>query len=102
MATAAALPARDFARSDVRERWRMSFEARSLTLVSFCILMFGLAVLYSASAIMAVKAGQSGAFYLIRQMSGAAVGVVAFAVAAKMDAERWREWAWPLMWFTLV
>ena len=31
-----------------------------------------------------------------------AVGVVAFAVAAKMDAERWQGWAWPLMWITIV
>ncbi|MGH7679145.1 MAG: FtsW/RodA/SpoVE family cell cycle protein [Gemmatimonadaceae bacterium] len=102
MAATLAVSARDLSRADVRNRWRMSSEALSLTLVSFCILVFGLAVLYSASAIEAVNGGHSGAYYLIRQMQGAAVGLVAFAVAAKMDAERWREWAWPLMWFTLV
>lgn len=102
MAAVSAISARDFARADVRLRWRMSPEARSLTLVSFCILVFGLAVLYSASAIMAVNGGHNGTFYLSRQMLGAGAGVVAFAFAAKMDAERWREWAWPLMWFTLA
>jgi cell division protein FtsW len=30
------------------------------------------------------------------------VGVVAFAVAAKVDAERWNRWAWPLMLACLV
>lgn len=102
MAATLAVSARDLPRADVRNRWRMSSEALSLTLVSFCILVFGLAVLYSASAIEAVNGRHGGAYYLIRQMLGAAAGVVAFAVAAKMDAERWREWAWPLMWFTLV
>ena len=94
--------ARADARGDVRARWRMSSEARSLTLVSFFILVFGLAVLYSASAILAVNGGHSGTYYLVRQLVGVLTGAVAFAVAAKMDAEQWRDWAWPLMWFTLA
>jgi cell division protein FtsW len=89
-------------RADVRFRWRMGSEARALVLVSGCLLVFGLAVLYSASAILALNEGRGGAFYLLRQLSGVVVGVVAFAVAAKMDADRWREWAWPLMWITLA
>jgi cell division protein FtsW len=88
--------------SDVRTRWRMSAEARALVFVSGCILIFGLAVLYSASAILALNEGRASAYYLLKQLTGVAVGVVAFAVAAKMDADRWREWAWPLMWMTLV
>src|SRR5688500_10720908 len=101
-AVAAASRGVDFARTDVRQRWRMSTEAKSLVLVSACILCFGLAVLYSASSISAVNEGRSGMHYLWRQLTGVLIGVVAFAVAAKMDAERWRDWAWPLMWFTLV
>ena len=89
------------ARADVRVRWRMSGEARALVLVSACLLVFGLAVLYSASAILALNEGRGGAHYLLKQLSGVAVGVVFFATAAKMDADRWREWAWPLMWITL-
>jgi len=66
------------------------------------LLAFGLAVLYSASAILAVNNGLPSAYYLLRQLTGVAAGAVAFAIAAKTDAERWRGWAWPLMWFTLV
>ena len=102
MTAIASAHARDVSRADVRDRWRIGAEARSLTFVSFCILVFGLAVLYSASAIIAVKQGENGAFFLLRQLAGAGIGAIAFAVAAKMDAERWREWAWPLMWITLV
>ena len=97
---AAALPRE--ARATVRERWRMSPAALSLVLVSAVLLAFGLAVLYSASAIVAVNEGRPGTFYLARQLSGAAIGVVAFMVAAKMDAERWRGWAWPVLWATLA
>ena len=100
--TAIAAASRDFARTDVRERWRMSTESKSLVLVTACILCFGLAVLYSASSISAVNEGRSDMYYLLRQLSGVVVGIVAFAIAAKVDAERWRAWAWPLMWFTLV
>ncbi|MEX2152200.1 MAG: putative peptidoglycan glycosyltransferase FtsW [Gemmatimonadaceae bacterium] len=100
--TAAAISSRDVARADVRERWRMSPEARALVLTAGGILVFGLAVLYSASAIQAVTEGRTGAYYLLRQLFGVAVGTIAFMIAAKMDAERWREWAWPLMWFTLA
>ena len=101
--TAAAIPLRESAtRADVRHRWRMSQEAKALVLVAMFLLMCGLAVLYSASAIKALNNGLGGTFYLRQQLSGAVIGIVAFAVAAKMDAERWRDWAWPLMWVTIA
>ena len=103
--TSLAIPAaapREQSRADVRDRWRMGSEARSLTFVSFGILMFGLTVLYSASAILSMNSGHNAAFYLLNQLTGVAVGIVVFGVAAKMDAEFWQRWAWPLMWFTIV
>lgn len=93
---------RDVSRPDVRERWTLGPEAKVLIAISAIILVGGLAVLSSASAIVAVNEGRTGWYYLLRQLTGAAVGVVAFAVAAKLDAEKWRDWAWPIMWFTLV
>ncbi|HVA56923.1 MAG TPA: putative peptidoglycan glycosyltransferase FtsW [Gemmatimonadaceae bacterium] len=90
------------AHADVRERWRMGSEAKALTLITAAVLAFGLAVLYSASAIVAMNEGHSSAYYLVRQLEGAVVGVVAFAVAAKMDAQKWERWAWPLMWLTIA
>jgi cell division protein FtsW len=88
--------------SDVRQRWRMSGEARGLVFVSAVLLAFGLAVLYSASAILAMNEGRGSAFYFLRQLTGAAAGVVVFAIAAKVDAERLRPLAWPLMWLTIA
>ncbi len=68
-----------------------------LAAVTSILLVFGLAALYSASAIVAVQEGHDGSYYLVRQALGALVGMIVFAVAAKTDAERWRGWAWPLM-----
>lgn len=86
----------------VRERWRMSVEARALVIVTATLLAFGLAVLYSASALLAVREGHDSMYYLLRQVAGVGLGIVLFAIAAKVDAERWRSWAWPLLGLSIV
>ncbi|HEX5408291.1 MAG TPA: putative peptidoglycan glycosyltransferase FtsW [Gemmatimonadaceae bacterium] len=86
----------------VRERWRMSVHARALVIVTATVLAFGLAVLYSASALLAVREGHGSMYYLLRQLSGIGIGVVLFALTAKMDAERWRKWAWPILGIGIV
>lgn len=80
-----------------RVRWRMTLEARVLLVITAALLVFGLTTLYSASAIVAVQEGRPGWFFLYRQLTGVAAGIVALAVLAKWDAERWRDYAWPLM-----
>ena len=90
------------ARRDERTRWRMGVEAQGLVLVSAVLLAYGLAVLYSASALVAMNENHASAYYLLRQLTGVAAGVVVFAIAAKMDAEKWHEWAWPLMCLTIM
>ena len=76
----------------VRERWAMSVEARAMVLLAATLLSFGLAVQTD---------GYASAF-LVRQLVGAAVGIVIFMVAAKVDAERWSKWAWPIMICSIV
>ncbi len=87
------------ARSVPRERlrWRMTLEARLLVVLTAVILVFGLATLYSASAIIAVQEGHESWFFLYRQLTGVALGVVALAILAKWDADRWRDYAWPII-----
>jgi cell division protein FtsW len=94
--------ARDLSGGQVRDRWRMGTEARGLVLVMALLLAFGLAVLYSASAIVAMQSGRDSWYFVARQASGVLVGIVAFAVAAKLPAERWHGWAWPMMCATIV
>lgn len=86
----------------VRERMRMGVEARALVIVVGVLTAFGLATLYSASAMTAMNEGLDSTHYLVRQATGVLAGVVVFAIAAKVNAERWRAWAWPIMIVTLV
>ena len=90
------------AHPQVRERWKMTVEARALVLLTAALIAFGLAVLYSASAFVAMSEEKSSAFYLLKQLSGLAVGTVFFALAAKIDAERYSKLAWPIMWTSIA
>ena len=80
----------------------MSLEARALLLVTAVLVAFGLAVLYSASALQAISANSPGHVFVLRQFTGVIAGVVIFAVCAKVDAERWRRVAWPIMGVSLL
>ena len=86
----------------VRERWKMSIESRALVLVTFVLIALGLVVLYSASALSALEAGDPPHEFMLKQAQGVLVGLVFFAIAAKVDAERWRKWAWPLMGLSIL
>lgn len=83
--------------SNVRYRWRMSVNARMLTVVTLMFLAGGLVTVYSASSIVALQTGHNGAYFMLRQLSGMLLGLVGFGVAAKIDAEKWYDWAWPIM-----
>lgn len=90
------------ATANLVHRWHMGFEARALVILTGILLAFGLATVYSASAIVEMQAGQGHAHLLIRQVVGMTIGVALFAIAAKMDAEVWEKWAWPIMILSLV
>ena len=83
-------------------RWRIGIEGRVLVVLMWVLLTIGLATVYSASSITADQMGRGHAYFLIRQLTGVVAGLVVFAVAAKVDAERWYGWAWPLMALAVV
>ncbi len=86
----------------VRERFRMGVEARALLLITAILLVLGLATVYSATVIVAQQKNYTPSYYLVRQLVGAGIGIVAFAICAKVDAERYRGWAWHIMIAALV
>lgn len=85
-----------------RYRWQMGIESRALVILTAMLVAFGIATVYSASAIVDMQAGLSPTRLLSRQLIGVALGVVIFAIAAKRDAEEWEKWAWPLMIASMV
>jgi cell division protein FtsW len=84
------------------ERWQMGPEARALVILTGVLLAFGLATVYSASAIVEMQAGYGHAHLLVRQLIGMSFGIILFAISAKIDAERWEKWAWPIMILSMV
>lgn len=88
--------------ANLTQRWQMGLEARALLILTGVFLAFGLATVYSASAIVEMQAGYGHAHLLVRQLIGMAIGVALFAIAAKMDAEIWEKWAWPIMILSLI
>jgi cell division protein FtsW len=86
----------------VVHRWNMGVEARALIILTGVLLAFGVATVYSASAIVEMEAGYGHAHLLVRQLGGMAIGALLFAVAAKLDAEIWERLAWPVMIGSLV
>jgi cell division protein FtsW len=97
-----ATSARAAATAGTRVRWRMSLEARALVLVTSVLLTFGLAVLYSASALQAISANSPGHFFVFRQATGVVAGLAIFAICAKLDVDMWRRLAWPIMGLSMV
>lgn len=83
--------------ADIRFRWYMGPEARLLLLITACLLAFGLATVYSASAIVAQSKNLGSSFFFLRQLAGIGVGLIVLAIFAKVDAELWSKYAWPLM-----
>jgi len=90
------------ATTNLTDRWRMGLEARALIILTGIFLAFGLATVYSASAIVEMQAGYGHAHLLVRQLIGMAAGLALFAIAAKMDAELWEKLAWPIMILSLA
>jgi cell division protein FtsW len=86
----------------ITHRWNMGIEARVLVILTGVLLAFGVATVYSASAIVEMQAGQGHAYLLLRQLSGLVAGAVLFAIAVKLDAEVWEKLAWPVMIISLV
>ncbi|MGQ0562752.1 MAG: putative lipid II flippase FtsW [Gemmatimonadota bacterium] len=85
-----------------RTRLGTGWEAPALLLLSVALLSFGVVSVYSASAVMAQSKGVADYYFLVRQMSAAAAGLVALALAAQVDYRRLRLLAWPVLLFAIA
>ncbi|MBL8981977.1 MAG: cell division protein FtsW [Gemmatimonadetes bacterium] len=88
--------------ANVRERWAMGLEARALILITAVLVALGLATLFSASALEALQKGSAPSTFFVKQLTGALAGIVLFAAAAKVDAQRLEQHAPALMWGAIV
>ena len=73
------------------------WESGVVLLLAVALVAVGLIMVYSASAVMAQSQGLVPHHFLLRQMSGALLGMVALVVAAQLDYRRLRALSWPLL-----
>jgi cell division protein FtsW len=70
----------------------LRWETRLLAVLAATLTAFGVAAVYSAASFQ-----DSAIRELLKQLLGAAAGGVILLVAAGVDYQRWRAWAWPLL-----
>jgi cell division protein FtsW len=81
------------------------WEPAALFALAIALLSFGLVTLYSASSVIAQQEGLPDTYYVLRQASGAALGLGALGVCAWMPYRVWETLAWPMLavtWLLLV
>lgn len=80
-----------------------AWESRLITVVAAVLVVFGLAAVYGASSLVSTGGGgQVGASFALRQAVGAVVGGLLATILARVDYQKWREWAWPALGVTVL
>ncbi len=74
-----------------------AWEGRLLGIVAATLAVFGVAAVYGASSIWAVRNGQPGAIFALRQLIGLVLGIVLLVVAARADYHVWQRAAWMVL-----
>ncbi len=70
--------------------------------VTLLLFAFGLVTLYSASQVLALRAGVPDYYYVLRQATGGALGLGAMVVVSRIPYRWWQPLAWPMVGLTWV
>lgn len=73
------------------------WEAAAVMGLTLLILSIGLVMLYSASSVYAIRQGVPDTFYVLRQASGALVGLGLLVTCALLPYRLWSVFAWPMI-----
>ena len=75
---------------------------RSLIFIVLFLVVFGLIMIYSASAYSAVRAGEKANFYLMKQLQATLLGLLVMVGLSRADYHRFRKYAWPAYFVSLI
>ncbi len=75
---------------------------RSLIFIVLFLIVFGLIMIYSASAYSAVRAGKKADYYLMSQLRATVLGLGIMAVISFIDYHKFRVFAWPAYFVSLI
>ena len=73
------------------------WETRLIGIIVVTLVAVGIIAVYGASSVQAVRMGESGGYFALRQLSGAVLGTVALLVATRIDYHIWRNYAWSML-----
>ena len=89
--------------SAIRHPGELRWETRLLAVVTATLVVFGIASTYGALSLATNRAGDSTGFaYALRQATGAVMGGILLLIAARLDYQLWRKFAWPMLLGTIV
>jgi cell division protein FtsW len=80
-----------------RREWLLGWESRLLVVITAVLVAFGLASIYSASSVLVEKGHVVGSSLVLDQLVGALAGALLLLLAARIDLERVRALAWPMV-----
>lgn len=80
-----------------RREWLLGWESRLLIVVTAVLVVFGLAAIYSASSVLVERGQVVGSRHVLDQLVGALAGSLLLILAARIDLERVRALAWPMI-----
>ncbi|HSJ06834.1 MAG TPA: putative lipid II flippase FtsW [Longimicrobiales bacterium] len=83
--------------ADTSSRLGTGWEPAVLLLLTVMLLAIGIVSVYSASAVMAQSHGLPDYHFVVRQVTGAALGLVLLVGTAFLDYRRLRMFAWPML-----
>ena len=75
---------------------------RSLIFIVLFLIVFGLIMIYSASAYSAVRVGKKSNYYLMSQLRATLLGLVVMAGISRIDYHKFRVLAWPAYFISLI
>lgn len=79
------------------KEWVLGWESKTLLLVTMILIAFGLASVYGASSLLIEKNRVVGSTRALDQLIGAAVGWLLLLLAARVNLEKVRGLAWPIL-----
>jgi len=85
----------------VKREWVLGWEARLLVLLTAVLVVLGLASVYAASSVLVERGRPLGSTRVLDQLAGAAVGGLLLLGAARINLDKVRQLAWPIVLITI-
>lgn len=81
----------------MKKEWILGWEARLLVLITAVLVVFGLASVYAASSSLVERGRLVGTSHALDQLVGALAGALLLVLASRVNLDKVRDLAWPIV-----